>query len=103
MNKSIIALSALALCAATPAFANDKWFEKADTNGDGFISKAEHAAAAEEKFTKADTNGDGKLSKDETHAMHAAMHEKWKDNKHSRQKQGDMSKDGGAEKESIDK
>ncbi len=101
MKKSVCALSALVLCAAAPAFANDKWFEKIDTDGDGYISKAENAAYADAKFTKADTNGDGKLSREEKHAMRE-KHEH-KREKHNREQNGDMSKDGGTSKESIEK
>jgi Ca2+-binding EF-hand superfamily protein len=36
-----------------------------DTNGDGFVDRAEWNAAQEARFKQLDTNGDGKLTKDE--------------------------------------
>ena len=43
---------------------------KMDTNKDGMVSKAEHAAAADAMFTAADTNKDGMLSADEMKKAH---------------------------------
>lgn len=43
-----------------------------DTNKDGMISGAEHAAAAQAKFVKADANKDGMVSAAEMKAMHEA-------------------------------
>lgn len=40
-------------------------FLKADTDGDGVISRAEFIARAEKRFDKMDADGDGRLSKDE--------------------------------------
>ncbi len=56
-------------------------FEKMDTNGDGKISAAEHAAMAASWFKKMDANGDGFVSKAEMKAHHQAMKEKWKKHK----------------------
>ena len=41
-----------------------------DTNHDGRITSAEHAAAAQRMFSRADANHDGFLSKDELEAAH---------------------------------
>jgi len=38
---------------------------KADTDGDGAVSKAEFLAVAEQRFASMDKNGDGKLTPDE--------------------------------------
>lgn len=46
----------------------------ADTNHDGYLSKAEYDAHATARFTKMDTNGDGKLSKKEMIAGEKMMH-----------------------------
>ncbi len=72
--KKAIMMAALASFIAVPAMANDPekkadWkIEKADTNGDGMISKAEHTAMSDKMFTDADTNKDGSLSKEELKA-----------------------------------
>jgi Ca2+-binding EF-hand superfamily protein len=66
MKTELKALAVAAICfAAIPASANEKYFDKMDTNSDGVISASEHEAAAREKFQKADTNSDGSLSKEE--------------------------------------
>ena len=44
--------------------------DKMDTNKDGMVSKAEHAAAADAMFTAADTNKDGNMSADEMKKAH---------------------------------
>ena len=46
--------------------------EKMDTNKDGSISRAEHAAHADAKFTAVDTNKDGKVTQAEMDAHHKA-------------------------------
>ena len=48
---------------------------KMDTNHDGNISAAEHAAYAQAMFDKMDANHDGMLSKDEIKSGMKAMHE----------------------------
>ena len=91
MNKlllSAIAISALSI-GTTAAIAGhhedgdhkNKMMERIDTDGDGFISKAEFMAKHEEKFAKMDLNNDGKLAKDELEAAKAKMKEKWQDMK----------------------
>jgi Ca2+-binding EF-hand superfamily protein len=47
-------------------------FKRADTDGDGRISKAEAMAAAAARFDAADTNKDGFLTQDEIRAAHRA-------------------------------
>ena len=44
-----------------------------DSDHDGRITAAEHAAAAQAMFTRADANHDGYLSQDEMKAAHDAM------------------------------
>lgn len=46
---------------------------KMDGDGDGRVSAAEHAAAAQAMFDKADADHDGSLSAGEMQAMHAGM------------------------------
>jgi len=48
-------------------------FQKMDTNGDGKISAAEHAAMAANWFKKMDTNSDGFVSKKEMQKHHKKM------------------------------
>lgn len=43
----------------------DRMLERADTNGDGQISKAENRAAVEARFARMDANGDGTIGADE--------------------------------------
>ncbi|WP_423604141.1 EF-hand domain-containing protein [Sphingomonas sp. MS122] len=43
----------------------DRAMERADTNGDGMISKAENRAAVEARFARMDANGDGTIGADE--------------------------------------
>ena len=51
----------------------DAMMMKADTNHDGMISAAEHAAYAQQMFNDADSNHDGMISKDEMEAAHKKM------------------------------
>jgi Ca2+-binding EF-hand superfamily protein len=58
----ILAACSLALCAAPAAFAEheaDKHFKMMDANGDGKVSRAEHAAGAKKMFEQCDANRDG--------------------------------------------
>lgn len=61
-----------------------KMMERADTDGDGNISKSEFMAKHEAMFSKIDTDGNGVLSKEEMKAGHEKMHEKRKEMKEKR-------------------
>lgn len=69
--QSTLLAGSLAL-AALPAFANDadNKFKMMDTNGDGSISRAEHAAGAQTMFGKMDANADGIVTAAEMDAGH---------------------------------
>ncbi len=47
-------------------------FKELDTNGDGFISKAEWTAKGDKMFAEIDANHDGKISPEEMKAYHDA-------------------------------
>ena len=83
--KSVIALTAIALASAATVVvaapdgqarrgAMLERLKAADTNADGFISKAEAAALPRlaDHFDQIDANHDGQVSFDELHAFHAA-------------------------------
>ena len=68
----LLAIGAISLSAAT--FAQERpMHAMMDTDGDGAISAAEHAAGAAAMFAKADADADGSISADEMHAMHGRM------------------------------
>lgn len=71
--KTSLLLAGGLLVAALPAFANDAddKFKLMDSNGDGKISRAEHAAAAQAMFGKMDANADGIVTADEMNASHS--------------------------------
>ena len=54
--------------AALPALADDNKLKAMDNDGDGRISKSEHAEVARTGFGKLDTNSDGVLNADEISA-----------------------------------
>ncbi len=56
-----IAASALLMSSAMAQSKGDQYFTKMDTDKDGKISAAEHAAAAKARFDKMDKNHDGKI------------------------------------------
>jgi Ca2+-binding EF-hand superfamily protein len=47
-----------------------KGFQRADTNGDGAISRDEALARSEKRFARLDTNGDGVITQEEMKAAH---------------------------------
>ena len=73
-NGALLAITcSLALWVAPAAFAGndaDAKFKKMDANGDGKITRAEHAAAAKQMFAECDANRDGSVTATE---MDAAM------------------------------
>lgn len=78
-RTSIIVACSLALCVLPSAFANkssDKHFKMMDTNGDGQISRTEHAAGAKQMFSQCDTNRDGVVTSAEMETSMAAQGEK---------------------------
>lgn len=68
----LLALCGLALSPAAFAQQHDM-HAMMDSDGNGAISAAEHAAAAQKMFEKADADGDGSISADEMKAMHGNM------------------------------
>ena len=75
-RTSIIVACSLAICALPAAFAGpggDKHFKKMDTNADGKISRAEHAAGAKQMFTECDANRDGLVTATEMQTAIAAQ------------------------------
>lgn len=78
---SLILACGLALVALPCAFAehheagqsHDAMFKAMDSNNDGKVSRAEHAASALKMFTEADTNHDGTVTLAEMEAAHAKM------------------------------
>jgi Ca2+-binding EF-hand superfamily protein len=75
----LIVACGLALCTLPTAFAGpdgDKHFKMMDTNGDGKISRAEHAAGAKKMFAQCDANKDGIVTATEMDAAMAAQGEK---------------------------
>lgn len=69
--------AALACSFATAAFAGGDWsdreFKMMDSNGDGKISREEHAAGAKAMFDKMDENKDGKVTSAEMDGAHEKM------------------------------
>jgi hypothetical protein len=73
LKTSLLMAGGLAL-AALPAFAGDYGddkFKLMDSNGDGSISRAEHAAGAQTMFGKMDGNADGIVTVAEMDAGHS--------------------------------
>lgn len=80
-KTSLILACGLALVALPCAFADrhegghsaDAMFKAMDTNNDGKVSRAEHAASALKMFTEADTNHDGQVTLSEMEVAHSKM------------------------------
>mgnify|MGYP002413072438 CR=1 FL=1 len=72
--SSVFAASAFGL----PALADKgpHMFERADTDGDGFVSKQEFAATRDTMFQRIDANKDGVLSQDELQKARENWHQK---------------------------
>ncbi|MDB6126710.1 MAG: Calcium-binding EF-hand-containing protein [Verrucomicrobia bacterium] len=68
----LTAACAAALLLMPRAFANDadSKFKMMDTDGDGRVSRAEHAAGAKQMFDKMDANHDGYVTAEEMQAYH---------------------------------
>lgn len=107
MKKAILTATALTLACFTPALANSSkamsgsaknnaqnadmndnldgqgpghgkyFFNKMDTNGDGYISKAESEAFGEKMFSNADANNDGRISMQEMADAKKREREEW--------------------------
>jgi len=60
------------LLAPAAAMAGDDKAKLMDTNSDGMVSSAEHAAGAKTMFTQMDANSDGKVTAAEMDAFHAS-------------------------------
>jgi hypothetical protein len=69
MNSSVLVLPFAALLLAAPAFAGGG-HGKMDTNGDGMVSAAEHAAGSTAKFHSMDADMDGNVTAAEADAFH---------------------------------
>jgi Ca2+-binding EF-hand superfamily protein len=81
MRKTIaVVLSAgLGLTALAGAALADKgpgMFSRADTNGDGFVSKEEFAAGRDAMFAKLDANADGAVDQAEVDKAREAWHQR---------------------------
>lgn len=72
----VCSLALFALPAAFAGHDDDAMFKKMDANGDGKISRAEHAAAAQQMFKECDANGDGVVTAAEMDAAALARGEK---------------------------
>ena len=69
-------LGLTALAGAALADKGQGMFGRADTNGDGFVSKEEFAAARTAMFTKLDANGDGVVDQAELDKAREAWHQR---------------------------
>jgi len=81
MRKTIalVVTAGLGLAALACTALADKgpgMFGRADTNGDGFVSKEEFAAGRNAMFTKLDANGDGAVDQAELDKAREAWHQR---------------------------
>lgn len=71
LSASTLGIALFGVMASTNAFAgdegmsHDRMMKAMDSNGDGMVSAAEHAAWAKARFEKMDANHDGNVSKAE--------------------------------------
>lgn len=91
IRKLLLAALAVTMLAGAPAMAEDApkgeheghgrmaGDPNADTDGDGFLSKAEFLAVQEKRFAEMDGDSDGKVSKDEMKAHFKSMKEKFEE------------------------
>lgn len=102
MAGGVVASQAVLACDRDDMKKGDEMMMKADTNHDGMISAAEHAAYAQQMFTMADANHDGMVSRDEMMAMHKSMHEEHEKMEHNGMRHDDDAMDAAehAKKES---
>lgn len=88
-------LVATVLLAGT-AFANEQEkFRTMDTNNDGRITAAEHAAGAQRMFTMMDTNKDGAVTMEEMKAHKDMKHDMKDRGRDNMNRDGARSDDGG--------
>lgn len=88
-HTSLAVACTLVLIALPSAFAGhdaDSHFKKMDANGDGRISRAEHAAAAKQMFTQCDANHDGEVTAAEMDAATVRSDKLHQDDKTSAEK-----------------
>jgi hypothetical protein len=69
-------LGLTALAGAALADKGQGMFGRADTNGDGFVSKDEFAAGRDKMFAKLDANGDGTIDQAEIDKMREAWQQR---------------------------
>ena len=101
MQRRLLALSIMgALALASAAWAHDDKFKTMDSNGDGKITAAEHAAGAKAMFDRMDANHDGNVTAAEMDAGHAMMKDR-DDDMHG-MKAGEKAKAGKAMDHDMD-
>jgi hypothetical protein len=87
---------AITLTATTLAFAHGPraYFEQADSNKDGTVSKAEATQYADARFADADSNKDGTISQAEVDAVHQKRRAEFEQKAQERFASKDVNKDG---------
>ena len=97
-RNSVLIACSLALCVGPGALANtdaDRHFQTMDADGDGRLSRAEHAKGAKKLFTQCDANRDGVVTAAEMDAAMATQGRKpAKDDKSSAEKIREIDQDG---------